>query len=678
MSRLRPFHHSPGVNRRRSLPLLPNRAEHQYLMLDHQYFPGLARMRAVNRLLLTSVASAAALGTWQIAAAANERIASTSEIRIDLPEATSPPLISGIGSPGLRLELPDPPGAVVVIDRKELVGLAVPEPKIEVAVPEPPPAAIVIRPDEPAPPAQSIEPFPGPPAEPQGPILAIVPLQPPNVAPPEKPAEAKQPAASSVAAIPRDVLRAAIQRLKAGKRITDAEAEDALAFYGARDFAPLWQDGQGWNARAKQVRERLSLARDDGLDPARYRSVSTFVQPGEPNWFALAAAEAQLTESVILYAREAAIGRVRPALVHEFITPQLKTPAAGAILKALGEATDANLALQGFHPPHAGYRALRQALKAARDRAQATFVGDPIPEGAPLRVGMRDPRVPLIRARLGLGYNASPLYDRQISIRMAAIQRGNGLPANGIFTPATAKLLSGERPTAEEAEIIANMERWRWLPRELGRDHIWVNAPEQRIEMIRSGSVIHTATAIIGTLETQTPVFSDEMDHIVVNPSWFVPPGILKKEPKYLNDAYAEARGYTIRRRGETVTVRVPPGPTNPLGYVKFMFPNDHAVYLHDTPKRGLFNARVRTLSNGCVRVQDPFVLAAKIFEDDGWTAERFKKLIGGAEQRMNLPRKLPIHLTYFTMTVDEAGTLQKHPDFYGHSAKLRQLLGLS
>jgi L,D-transpeptidase YcbB len=252
------------------------------------------------------------------------------------------------------------------------------------------------------------------------------------------------------------------------------------------------------------------------------------------------------------------------------------------------------------------------------------------------------------------------------------------LPVNGAFTPQTRRVLAGEAPSPLEAEIIANMEFWRWMPRDLGADHIFVNTPAHEMEMRRGGEVIHQARIIVGKAETQTPFFSDAMDHIVVNPSWYIPPGILEREPKYLDPAYAAARGYEIRTRGAVTTVRVPPSSSNALGYVKFMFPNEHAVYLHDTPNRGLFNARSRALSNGCVRVENPMRLAALLFAQDGLSEERFRRMQGGGERRMNLPRKLPVHLAYFTLVPAQDGSLARHPDIYGHVAKLRQLLGLS
>jgi L,D-transpeptidase YcbB len=184
---------------------------------------------------------------------------------------------------------------------------------------------------------------------------------------------------------------------------------------------------------------------------------------------------------------------------------------------------------------------------------------------------------------------------------------------------------------------------------------------------------------IVGKADTQTPFFSDEMDHIVVNPSWYIPPGILKREPKYLNPGYAAARGYEIRtNRNGVTTVRVPPSSSNALGNVKFMFPNKHSVYLHDTPNRSLFNARVKTLSNGCVRVENPMRLAALLFAGQGISEDRFIRMQGGGERRMNLPEKMPVHLGYFTLTIGADGALERHPDVYGHTLRLRQLLGLS
>jgi L,D-transpeptidase YcbB len=659
--------------------------------------------RPVTRHLWGLVALAASAMAFP--ATAQEKPAASHEtIVIPIPEIAAPVTTDDGKGLATIIALPEAPATEVVITPAELAGLLQPkapepasheasvsasETKVEIALPETAPAEVTLS-------ARDLENAATPvtattettaaisvpaiaPAD-----MVIAPSDLAGLARPlpeaklEPVPEPKQAEVRTIGPVPAEAVNAAIRRLKAGARITDAEAADALAFYQARQFAPIWVENGQWNEKARSIRARLAAAAEEGLDPARYRSIAAFHAGSEPYWPALAAAEAQLTETIILYAREASTGRTRPGQIHPLLTPRLQHASAKAVLTAVSDAADASLALQSYNPPHPEYAALRHALESVRENRPAVASGEPIPEGPLLRIGMRDPRVPLIRARLGLGYDAAAVYDRNVSIKVASLQRDNGLPVTGSFTPMTRRVLVGEGPSAEEAEIIANMEFWRWMPRELGAEHILVNAPSLGMVVRKDGIVVHEARIIIGKDETQTPFFSDMMDHIVVNPSWYVPPGILKKEPKYLDPAWAAARGYEVRTRGTTTTVRVPPGASNALGNVKFMFPNEHAVYLHDTPKRGLFNAGNRTLSNGCVRVENPFQLAALLFASEDWTEERFRKLIGGGERHMKLPKKVPVHLAYFTLAVDSEGKLKRFPDVYGHSAKLRQLLGLS
>ncbi len=638
---------------------------------------------------------------------AQERPVSPSDaIVIPLPETAAPVTTDDSKGLSVIIALPEPPPAEVLITPADLAELSTrktgesvtPAPpaspqesdaKIEIALPETAPETITLS-------ARDLEPAIAPaPASPETTAAISVPeiapadlviapadlaglAAPKPEARPEPAPEAKQAEVRTIGTVPADAVKAAVLRLRAGSRITDSEAQEVLIFYEARQFTPLWIENGQWNDKANSIRARLAAAAEEGLDPARYRSIAAFHAGSEPHWPALAAAEAQLTESIILYAREASTGRTKPGLIHPLLTPRLQHTSVRAVLAAVWEAPDTAKALQSYNPPHPEYAALRHALENARNNRPAVASGQPIPEGPLLRIGMRDPRVPLIRARLGLGYDAAAVYDRTVSIKVASLQRDNGLPVTGSFTPMTRRILVGEGPSAEEAEIVANMEFWRWMPRQLGAEHILVNAPSLGMVVRKDGTVVHEARIIIGKDETQTPFFSDMMDHIVVNPSWYVPPGILKKDPKYLDPAWTAARGYEVRTRGTVTTVRVPPGASNALGNVKFMFPNEHAVYLHDTPKRGLFNAGNRALSNGCVRVENPFQLAALLFASEGWTEERFRKLIGSGERHMKLPKKVPVHLAYFTLAVDSEGKLKRFPDVYGHSAKLRQLLGLS
>jgi L,D-transpeptidase YcbB len=241
--------------------------------------------------------------------------------------------------------------------------------------------------------------------------------------------------------------------------------------------------------------------------------------------------------------------------------------------------------------------------------------------------------------------------------------------------------LSGPSVAVREAELIANMERWRWLPQDLGQRHIMVNVPEFRLQFLDNGRTVHQTRVIVGKENSQTPIFSETMKYLVVNPSWTIPPSIMKKEilPGLAQDPYYAARkGYKVIRRGNTISVQQPPGERNALGYVKFMFPNNHAVYLHDTPNRNLFSASKRALSHGCVRVDKPFELADEIFSNDAkWTGQKLRSLIGKGERYVHLSQPLPVHLAYFTLAVDEKGELKSFNDLYGLDRKVRAALNL-
>jgi murein L,D-transpeptidase YcbB/YkuD len=298
---------------------------------------------------------------------------------------------------------------------------------------------------------------------------------------------------------------------------------------------------------------------------------------------------------------------------------------------------------------------------------------------------MKDPRVPLVRARFGVDVNeeasdAALVYDTRVASQVAEFQRANGLPASGALTARTISALSGGDPVQLEGEIISNMERWRWLPRDLGATRVEVNIPDYQVKVTRNEKVVHRARVIVGKVETQTPIFSDSMEYLVVNPYWNVPPSILRKEmlPAFQKDpGYFTKRGYEVVQRGGQMSVRQPPGERNALGQIKFMFPNDHAVYLHDTPSRALFANPRRAYSHGCVRVEKPFALAQALLPPD-WSEERLRKMVGGRnEKTVRLASHIPVHLQYFTIFTDEIGKLEVREDIYGHSRKVRTALGL-
>ena len=409
--------------------------------------------------------------------------------------------------------------------------------------------------------------------------------------------------------------RAAAADLPLPTRFSARDREGLAAAYVSGQ--PLWIMDGAWNPAANAVLDRLSRAAEDGLDAAEYPAPTLGSSPAE-----LAEAELKLSAVAFVYARDARGGRIEPNRLGALITPKLDLPGVERVLATLAASPDAGEALHGFNPRYPGYVALRAKLAELRaDRPVATA---PHPRGT---------RLASVGTTASLG---------RVSPRL-------------------------------EGDIIANMERWRWLPSQVGERYVLVNVPEFRLRLVEDGRTIHETRVITGATATPTPVFSDLIEHAIVNPSWFVPPSILKK----MDVAAAARSGYEVRqsRRGGT-SVRMPPGPRNALGYIKFIFPNDHAVYLHDTPNRGLFGASNRALSHGCVRVENPFALGGKILGAQ-WSEGRLKSLIGSGERMIRLDERLPVHLAYFTVMVDEDGELRTFGDIYGYHGRVRRALGL-
>ncbi|KLK92934.1 peptidoglycan-binding protein [Microvirga vignae] len=494
-------------------------------------------------------------------------------------------------------------------------------------------------------------------------------------------------AAPVTALMQQDVLRIMMEGLLADDAamrdlgLSKKEREALTSFYAQAERPLAWAQDGAFTPAAMGAVARLKAADEDGLDSAAYPlpDLKLRKDASPSQW---AEADLKLSASVIRYARDARGGRIEPSSLSRLVTPKLAIPSADDVLTKVAFAKDANAALASYNPPHAGYRALKERLAELR----ANHPSQPsvrVPKGPALRVGMKDPRVPLIRARFNLKDDRNQnVYDERLASAVAAFQKEKGLPTNGILTPQTVAALSGPSLAQREAGLIANMERWRWLPEDLGARHIMVNVPEFRLQLMEGGKVAHETRVIVGKEQSQTPIFSEDMKYLVVNPSWTIPPSIMKKEilPALANDPYYAARkGYKIIRRGDRIMVQQPPGERNALGFVKFMFPNQHAVYLHDTPNRNLFSASKRAFSHGCVRVDKPFALAEEIMGEGGkWTEEKLRGLIGKGERTVFLPKPLPVHLAYFTLAADEKGGLKSFPDLYGLDQKVRAALSLA
>lgn len=575
------------------------------------------------------------------------------ELRLsDVVRPADAEIITGTVATGNRLQDPARQDAAAPVDTEEAVTLDIPAVEMPAADPALTPVAKSPEPAEAAPQA--------------GPLRTVEPLVPL----PEIPKVVVElPPGSEFAA----AVAAALPDALTLRRLGERERNEIAAAYQANENRPFWVGSKGWNEAGKLIATQLGRAAEDGLRPNDY-PLPAFEASDKAR---LAEADIRLSALAVLYARDARGGRLNPRQLSKLITPTLYLPSATEVLSELAGAADAGAVLAAYNPPHEQYRRLKAKLAEMREHLDDTPLVR-IPAGPPLRLGMRDERVALVRARLGLGPSEEPVFDRSTALALADFQKKAGLPADGILSKRTLAALGKPASARGEEDIIAEMERWRWLPPDLGTDHIMANIPEMRVRVIRSGKVVHEARAIIGKPASATPIFSHKMDHVIVNPSWYVPPSILKKEflPGLAADPnYAAKRGYVVTRtKSGGISVRQPPGERNALGWIKFMFPNEHAVYLHDTPNRRLFAGERRALSHGCVRVENPFALADQVLGPE-WTHERLKRLIGSGERRINLPHPLPIHLVYNTIVVGDNGQIHRFDDVYGFHRLVRQAL---
>ena len=231
--------------------------------------------------------------------------------------------------------------------------------------------------------------------------------------------------------------------------------------------------------------------------------------------------------------------------------------------------------------------------------------------------------------------------------------------------------------------IIANMERWRWMPRDLGNAHVVLNIPNYTLRVMHNGKEVWKTRVVVGKPTTATPLLTETMKYITVNPTWNVPPSIVHNEylPALAQDPTVLARMglKVVNNRDGSVHIYQPPGDANALGRIRFNFPNRFLVYQHDTPDKHLFAHDKRAYSHGCMRVQDPAkyaeVLLSIALPNAGYTAQRIRSMYGTAEQNIQFPTPIPVHITYQTAFVDDAGELQVRPDIYGIDAKTRNLI---
>jgi L,D-transpeptidase YcbB len=555
---------------------------------------------------------------------------------------------------------------------------AAPEP-----APVPAPAAAAAAPSAPAPAATAAAPEPAP-ATASAPVAAPAAAAAMPTPAPQPDQTAAQPAA------PASTLNAAdaaiadqLRTMSSGKFDKDiGNKKDRIvidAFYSGRDYAPLWITGGKVNDQAKAAINYLHHVDADGLDPADY--VTPDFASADPA--ALADAEVKLSMAMITYAHHASVGRVHWSRVSPDISYDTKAPEPADVLAAMVEAKDIPLVLDSYEPQMPQYKALK--AKLAEYRAGKSDPSKPqIAAGLAPKIGAQDDRVPELRARLDVPGDGSSTYDKALADAVKKYQQEHELKVTGLLTPQTIEAMNGKQPDKPIDIILANLERWRWMPHDLGENYVIVNLADFTLRVMHDGKLDWMTRIVDGKPDKATPIMQGEMKFITINPTWHVPPSIVNGEylPALAQDpTVLDRMGLKVSKNPDgSTSIWQPPGEKNALGRIRFNFPNKFLVYQHDTPDKYLFAYDKRAYSHGCMRVQDPQkyaeVLLSIIRPHDGYSEDRIRKMIAeGSEQDIQFPTFMPVNLTYQTAFVDDNGKLQFRDDVYGRDRQLLAIL---
>lgn len=514
--------------------------------------------------------------------------------------------------------------------------------------------------------------------------------------------------------------------------------DDVVAFYQQRGIAPVWLDGDKPAAIAEHAIEALAAADNHALRPDDYEHQALsqerqWLAEGEKNQNKtvrrqeLARFELRLTTALLSLGRDAAIGRTDPRRIDQRWKRQRELPDLPAAL----EKTIAEKALPQWvdrvGPVHPEYARLRKAWAALRPHRESKWTRV---QNVTLRPGQSHATVIMLRYRLVASGELSSeavrqpdgapatagaakaaaekagaaakrpapdprlaRYDPQVVNAVRQFQEHHGLKPTGIVDARTVAALNV--PISQRvAQVALNLERWRWMPDDLGARHIRVNIPRFYVEAYENGRPVLSIRAIVGKEGDETPIFSESMTHVVFSPYWNIPPAIVadetlpaaERDPDYLernNIEVVRVSGsetevidpadldWSDQETMKGVAFRQRPGSENALGFVKFMFPNPFNVYIHDTPADSLFQRLGRTLSHGCVRIEDPVGFAAYVLRDQPqWTRDAIMEAMhAGDEKHVRLSAPIPVHIVYFTAWADEQGGLHFRDDVYGFDA---------
>lgn len=492
-----------------------------------------------------------------------------------------------------------------------------------------------------------------------------------------------------------------------------SERESLIAdIYRMRDYRPIWMENQKMSDQARLFIRFIQESEQDGLIPDDYHlsdiqkllSATDLLRTAtdESHIQNLIALDVLLTDALFRYSFHMSQGRVDPETVDAL---WLSLKPFENISDMIGNAIHTRTledTLYRLKPTHPGYYRLREALRHYRtiDKNGGWPV---IPAGDSIRPTDISDRIPAIRARLAItgdlhlsNQKASRTYDADMVQAVRRFQHRHGIDPDGVIGSNTFREMNV--PVHERIrQIEMNLERWRWLSHDFGQKHILVNIADYSLTAITGSDPVLNMRVVVGQAYRRTPVFSERLRYIVINPDWNIPEKIaiedklpiIKKNPEYLvrqnihvysgwDENAPEINPYTInwsRMNAEYFPYRLKqrPGAQNALGRIKFMFPNRFSVYLHDTPQRNLFNRTSRGFSSGCIRIEKPVDLAVYVLgSNPDWTAEKIIKTIdSGKTMSIPIQEKIMVHLLYWTAWVDTEGTVNFREDIYDRDRPL-------
>jgi murein L,D-transpeptidase YcbB/YkuD len=514
---------------------------------------------------------------------------------------------------------------------------------------------------------------------------------------------AAQPAAAAAGAAEVAALRQRVAELRATGRLelqgVVLGREDILAeFYARRGYQPAWDDSQ----RVAGLRTLIGRAAEHGLDPEDFFA-SHLQEPAQPASGPEARADFDLllTEALIRYGYQLHFGKVDPTVMEPAWNFRRGFANDADPVSALADAVAAPSLqeyLESRLPGGPWYRQLQLAL--ARYRAMVAAGGWPtVPGGPVLRPGDRDARVPVLRQRLRVeGDLPAELeaadaegFDADLAAAVQRFQERHALARDGSVGARTLEALNVPAQSRVD-QLRLSLERVRWLADDVPDTYVVVNVAGFRVGFVRGHELAWSSRVVVGRAARQTPIFGGLMTYIDLNPTWTVPPTILRedilpklrRDPGYLarenisvidrNGRTVDPRGIDWKAYGRSIpySLRQEPGPANSLGRIKLMFPNRYAVYLHDTPAKTLFDKPERDFSSGCIRVDDPLALAALVLDDPQWDRGALEAAIAtGKTRRVQLRKPMPVLLVYLAAVADRSGTVRFYRDVYDRDAAL-------